>query len=606
MTELQTWSPGDGRPHSPSVGAADTRLLGDYVAHWAEVHPGRIALRFTDFAQDRAGVEHTVTFRELDRWSRAIAARIAALAAPGDRVAILMPSGPGYMAAFAGTVRSVGIGVPLFEPEHLGQGDRLQGVLADCRPTCLLTTAALRDEVAALAAGLPEPLDAHVIAVDELRGDGGAADAAAYVRPDRLEADELAYLQYTSGSTRAPAGVQLTHGNVVANARQLMDAFDVDDRDHNAAVSWLPLFHDMGLLLGIVLPMVCAATGSIFDPLAFVQRPVRWLRELARQPHTYTAAPNFAYGYAAKRVRAADRDAIDLSGVRAMLNGAEPVQPRTVRQFLEAFTPHGLRPEALRPSYGLAEATVFVSTTPGERPARITTVDAAALQEHRAVPVAAETGGRTTELVSCGVPVGQDVAIADPASCRRLSDGSVGEVWVHGANVGTGYWGNARESAATFAGALRDADGMPADGWLRTGDLGVFVDGELYITGRIKDTIIVDGRNVYPNDIEATVEEAHAAIAAHRLAAFSVPTDDGEGLVVVAEQHRAAEGAEHGLDAITAAARHAVSVQHAVTLHDFVLVHPHTVPRTSSGKIARQATRANYLEGTLVPVGGRT
>lgn len=583
-------------------------LLADHVMHWAQVHPDRIALRYTDFAQDRSGIEHTVTFGELDDWSRAIAARIAELVAPGDRVAILAPSSPEYMAGFAAVTRSIAIGVPLFEPEHLGQGDRLRAVLQDCRPACLLTTAAHRDAVAALAADMPEPLNAHILVLEELRGDAGAEAAAAYVRPERLQPDEIAYLQYTSGSTRTPAGVELTHGNVVANAYQLVEAFDVDVNDHNAAVSWLPLFHDMGLLLSVVLPIVVAATGSVFDPLAFVQRPVRWMREIARQSCTYTAAPNFAYGYAAKRVRESDRQELDLSGVKAMLNGAEPVQPRTVRQFIETFAPHGLRPEAVRPSYGLAEATVFVSTTPGDRPARILEIDAAALQEHRVTPLTDDGAQdvRTTEIVSCGVAVGQRVAIADAVSCRLLPEATVGEVWVHGANVGAGYWGDGREGADTFGGTLVDPGELPASGWLRTGDLGAIFDGELYITGRLKDTIIIDGRNIYPNDIEATVEEAHVAIAAHRLAAFAVDTGEGEGLVVVAEQHREAEGANRRMDDIVAAARHAVSLQHAVTLHDFVLVHPHTVPRTSSGKIARQATRAQYLEGTLLPVGGRT
>lgn len=602
MTSLDTRAPqtADLRLAADPAGA----LLTDHLAHWADRCPDRIAFRFTDFAQDRAGVEHVVTFGELDRWSRAIAVELGALVEPGDRVAILTPPGPGYMAAFAGALRSEAIGVPLFDPDHLGQGDRLRGVLANCRPACVLVTAADREKIAALLATLDDPLPAHVLAVDDLAGPAGDAAAARYVRPARLQPDEIAYLQYTSGSTRAPAGVELTHANVVANARQLMAAFDVDVADHNAAVSWLPLFHDMGLLLGVVLPIVTGATGSVFDPLAFIQRPVRWLREIARQPHTYTAAPNFAFGYAAKRVKPADREALDLSGVKAMLNGAEPVHPRTVRTFIETFAPHGLRPEAVRPSYGLAEATVFVSTTPGDRPARITAVDADALQSHRAIP-ATDASTRVTELVSCGIPVGQRVAIVDPASQRPQADGTVGEIWVRGANVGAGYWNDPQETAATFGGHLVDAGDLPPAGWLRTGDLGVVVDGELHITGRMKDTIIIDGRNIYPNDVEATVEEAHAAIAAHRLAAFAVDAGDSEALVVVAERHRDAADAAELLDDIAAAARQAVSVQHAVALHDFVLVEPHTVPRTSSGKIARQATRAQYLDGTLAPIGGR-
>lgn len=600
MTELQTSAHPDAL-FGPISRLGDDALLPDYLAYWARTEGDRVAMRFTDFSTQRDGVEHLVTFAELERWARAIAVRIGELTAPGDRAAILTPAGPGYMAAFAGALSSAAVGVPLFEPEHLGQGDRLRGVLADCRPTVVLTTDAHVAAVEALVADLPG-LDPAVIAVDALRDD---VRADTYERPSTLRRDALAYLQYTSGSTRTPAGVELTHHNLVVNARQLMQAFDVDPCDHNAAISWLPLFHDMGLLLGIVLPIVTAATSGIFDALAFIQRPVRWMREIARQPHTYTAAPNFAYGYAAKRVKASDREALDLSGVKAMLNGAEPVHPRTVRQFIETFAPQGLRAEAVRPSYGLAEATVFVSTTPSGRPARITEVDAAALQAHRAIPPSGPDA-RTTELVSCGIAFGQEVALVDPATAELLPDGTVGEVWVHGENVGAGYWGDARESASTFDGRLADPVGLPPSGWLRTGDLGVRIDGELYITGRLKDTIIIDGRNIYPNDVEASVEEAHDAIAAHRLAAFAVETGDTEGLVVVAEQHRDAADAAASLAEIAAAAKQAVSLQHAVSLHDFVLVEPHTVPRTSSGKIARQATRAQYLEGALRPVGGRS
>ncbi|MBJ7329826.1 MAG: fatty acyl-AMP ligase [Solirubrobacteraceae bacterium] len=571
-------------------GMHDDALVPDLLDHWAVARPDRVAWRFVDYASDRAGIEHAVTHAELAVWSRAIAARLAEVTRPGDRVAILTPPGTAYAAGFLGTLRSAAVGVPLFDPEHIGQADRLRGVLADCRPACVLTVRADRETVEAAVA----EHGAHVLCVDEL---AGRADiAAGYERPATLTADRLAYLQYTSGSTRAPAGVRLTQGNLAANARQIAQGFGVHPADHNTGVSWLPLFHDMGLLLGIVVPLTVGGTGHVFDPLAFIQRPIRWMRAIAEQPNPFTAAPNFAFGYAAKRIRPADREALDLSGVRGMLNGAEPVRPRTMAEFVDTFSQCGLRPEVVRPSYGLAEATVFVSTTSLDRPARVLEVDAAALQEHRAVPAA---DGRSTALVSCGVPFGQHVAIADPVTRDRCIDGDVGEIWVHGPNVGIGYWGDPADSSSTFGATLGRPGFEPAHGWLRTGDLGVIVDGELYITGRMKDTIIVDGRNIYPNDIEATVEEAHADIAAHRLAAFAVSDGDGEGLVVVAERHRDAEGAAARLDQIAAAARHAVSLQHAVALFDFVLVDPHTVPRTSSGKIARQATRSQYLEGGL-------
>lgn len=587
-----------GATHAPArqsdpLAASEGALVADYLEHWARVQPDAPAQTFTDYLASREGVTRSVTYAELDRWSRAAAAAIQQRARRGDRVAIVCAQSLEYVVAFTAALRAGVIGVPLFSPDMPGHGDRLHGVLEDCEPVCLLTTTDKLD----LVRELDGSADAQrIVCVDALADDDGDA----FVPPQDISPDDIAYLQYTSGSTRAPAGVELTHGNLLANARQIIEGYDLRYAD-TSAVSWLPLFHDMGLLIGAPGAVVCGAHAHLMDPLAFLMRPQRWMQAMSGKRNVISAAPNFAYGYVAKRMKDADRADLDLSGVIALLNGAEPVLPATVDRFLEAFGPVGVRPEACFPSYGLAEATVFVTRTrPGEGP-RIREFDASALQRGRLEPASA---GRAVQLVSCGTAVNsQHVAIVDSAIPARLPDGDVGEIWVCGPNVGRAYWQRPDETAATFGGVLAEPGDLPAGPWLKTGDLGALVDGDLYVTGRRKDLIIVDGRNVYPHDVELSVERADDAIAAHRLAAFAVPGAGGEVVVVVAERHRTAEDAAARLDDIASAARAAVSSEHAVALQEFVLVEPDTIARTSSGKIARHGARAAYLAGELARVG---
>ncbi|MFT4035626.1 MAG: fatty acyl-AMP ligase [Patulibacter sp.] len=572
-------------------------FTGDYVEHWARAQPHKPAITFVDYFEQRQGIEHVVTYAELDLRTRAVAARIAELTRPGDRVALLAPQGADYVAAFVGALRSHAINVPLYAPDLPGHGERLQAVVADCRPAAILTTSAKADLVRDFCGAHGEVGDPQIICVDELGDEQALADD---YRAPELALDDVAYLQYTSGSTRAPAGVALTHRNLMANVWQLIRGHALQTPEVTC-VSWLPLFHDMGLLLGAAGPVVGGAHSVLLDPVAFILKPLRWLQACSGRPQVITAAPNFAYDYVVKRVKPDDRHALDLHEVVAWANGAEPILPSTLDAFEQAFAPQGVRRTALRPTYGLAEATVLVSVTPpGEAPT-ILDVDGAALQRGIATTELPE-GAHAVPLVSSGRAAQQEVAIVDPQSCERLPDGEVGEIWAHGENIGQGYWQKPCETAALFGATLERAGELPAHGWLRTEDLGVMIDGRLFVTGRIKDLIIVDGRNIYPHDIEHSVEQAHDAIAQRRLAAFSVPTDGGEALVVVAEQYRHAADAPAQLEEIARAARAAVSNEHAVALYDFVLVAPDTVARTSSGKIARKATRASYLDGALAAV----
>ncbi|WP_290060842.1 fatty acyl-AMP ligase, partial [Amycolatopsis solani] len=479
-----------------------------------------------------------------------------------------------YVVAFLGALRAGLVAVPLFAPGLPGHEGRLAGALADCTPRVVLTTAADFDAVREFTGG-PE-----VVAVDALPD----AEAREWPQPDP---DAPAYLQYTSGSTRAPAGVVLTHRNVLANARQACAAYGAEART-TSTVSWLPLFHDMGLILGIGAPMVAGMASVLMDPLAFLERPARWLQALSASPGAISAAPNFAYAYSASRVTEAEKDFLELSRVVSLINGSEPVRPATIAKFQDAFAGCGLRPESHRSSYGLAEATVLVSVTDSGKAARQVTFDRDRLAAGAAMPAASGT-----TLVSCGRPAGQRVRVADPVTGEAVEPGTVGEIRVSGPNVGRGYWGRPEASAATFG--LPPLDPETGEGWLATGDLGVVFDGELFVTGRLKDLVVVDGRNHYPQDIEQTVEE-HPAVRPHSAAAFAVEVPEGEAAVIVVER---AKGFEAEVADAAADLRAAVSAGHGLRLHDVVFLAPGEVPRTSSGKISRARCRVSYADGSL-------
>ncbi|MCR6485181.1 fatty acyl-AMP ligase [Amycolatopsis sp. OK19-0408] len=552
--------------------SGDTESFATLLGRWARVLGDEVAVTHLDHRTVADGRAVSLTWRELDERVGAVAARLLEIAAPGERAAVLVGQSVDYVVAFLGAIRAGLVAVPLFAPGLPGHAGRLAATFADCAPRVALTTTDDFDVVREFAAELP------VIAVDALPP-AGTRDWAA------LDPDAPAYLQYTSGSTRSPAGVVLTHRNVLANARQACAAYGAEART-TSTVSWLPLFHDMGLILGIGAPMIAGMASVLMDPLAFLERPARWLRALSASPGAISAAPNFAYAYCASRVTEAEKSYLELSRVVSLINGSEPVLPATIAKFQDAFAECGLRPEAHRSSYGLAEATVFVSVTDAGRPPRQVTFDRDRLAAGRAVPA-----GSGTTLVSCGRPVGQRVRIADPATGEEAGPGEVGEIRVSGPNVGRGYWG--RPSASTFG--LPPLDPDTGEGWLATGDLGVVVEGELFVTGRLKDLVVVDGRNHYPQDIEQTVE-AHAGVRPHSAAAFAISGDDGEAAVVVLER---AKDAQVDIAAVTAALRAAVSATHGLRLHDVVFLAPGEVPRTSSGKISRAACRQSYLDGAL-------
>ncbi|MFJ9104360.1 fatty acyl-AMP ligase [Streptomyces sp. NPDC102405] len=552
------------------------RSLPEFVQHWARTTPDRRAFTFVDHpAPDSRGVHRTLTWRRLDVRIRAVAARLAEEAGPGARVALLCPQGLEYVTGFLATLAAGLIAVPLYPPGLPGQGDRLTAVLADARPSVVVTTSRHLGEV--------QELCDRVVAVDQVP-DAAAGDLEPV-------GSEVAYLQYTSGSTRTPAGVEISHANVVANARQALGAYGADAHPVTC-VGWLPLYHDMGLVLSIAAPVVRGLLSVLMDPVAFLHEPARWLRLLAAHPRALSAAPNFAYDYCASAVTDAQKADLRLDGIVALINGSEPVRPGTADRFQAAFAGQGLVAETHCPSYGLAEATVFVSAArPGE-PLRRFALDRDALAEGKALP-ARPDDPRAVLLAGCGTPAGQQVRIVDPVSGAPLSEGEVGEIQVRGPNVGRGYWNQEEQTRRVFT----------TDGRLRTGDLGTVLEGQLIVTGRLKDLIVVDGRNHYPQDLEATVQDTHPAVRRDRLAAFGVAGGSGERVVVVAEHTRTTSLAEIDVPALVRAVRAAVSGRHGVRLADVRLVPPGTVPRTSSGKVSRALTRERYLAGAYAADG---
>ncbi len=542
------------------------------------------------FLADGGGEGPRLSYADLDREARAVAAALRDVAEPGDRALLLYAPGLAFIPAFFGCQYAGVVPVPAYPPQsgRLPQGSHPLGrIAADCRPRVVLTDRAVAPLVSAAGAGSVLG-DLPRIVTDQLDPSG-----AGRWRPLRLDGDALALLQYTSGSTAAPKGVMVTHRNLMHNERMILTALG-HGRRHMVVVSWLPQYHDLGLIGGILQVVYCGATLVLMSPAAFLRRPLAWLRAVARYRADTSLGPNFAFDFCVQRSTPEERAALDLSGWRLAAVGSEPVHSGTLERFAAAFEPAGFRPETFYPCYGLAEGTVFVTGGLPSAPPVVQHLDAAALERGRAVPVTATApGGRA--LVGCGRPwLDQEVRVVDPESRLPEADGSVGEIWVSGPSVAQGYWNRPAETAETFHARLGDTGAGP---YLRTGDLGFVRDGELFVTGRIKDVIIVRGRNHYPQDIEATVQAAHPGLRRGRGAAFEVARGGEPRLVVVQEVDRRAGH----LDAAQVAGdiRQSVAEQHGLQVYDVVLLGYGGIPKTSSGKVRRASCRAGYENGEL-------
>ncbi|MGV0746039.1 fatty acyl-AMP ligase [Mycolicibacterium sp. XJ870] len=553
--------------------------------------------RFLDYSQEPDGRAVELSWNALWAQVCAVGARLQQVTSAGDRVAILAPQGVEYVAAFFAAIHAGNVAVPLFAPSLSGHVERLAAVLTDAKPTVVLTTTAASESVRKFLRTLPAADRPRMIAVDAVPDALGSMFTGA-----TLDTDDVAYLQYTSGSTRTPAGVEITHRNVCTNVLQMILAGDLDMGVRS--VSWLPLYHDMGLIM-VMFPALCGGQITLMDPMAFVRRPYRWIKQLAAEAvhgRTFAAAPNFAFELAAERGLPPQGEALDLTNVVTLLNGSEPVTMAAVEKFTTAFAPYGLPATAIKPSYGMAEATLSVASIAPVAAATAVYLDREELSAGRAAVVAADDAGAVA-YVSCGQPIPNQWAVIADGDGIEVPDRTVGEIWLHGNNIGNGYFGRAEETERVFGNKLQTrldagshAEGAPDNGyWLATGDLGVYIDGELYLTGRIKDLIVIDGRNHYPTDIETTVSLSSPAVRSGYVAAFSVPGSRGEELVIVAERAAGAGRAEPG--PIVDAVRAAVSRQHQVRIADVRMVAAGVIPRTTSGKLARNACRTEYLAG---------
>ncbi|MFT4199743.1 long-chain-fatty-acid--AMP ligase FadD32 [Gordonia sp. (in: high G+C Gram-positive bacteria)] len=597
--------------------------LVDYVERNVRDQADTLAYRFVDYSRESEGEYQDLTWAQFGKRLRAVAARLQQVTKHGDRVAILAPQSLEYVIGFFAALYASNIAVPLFSPDEPGHTDRLHAVLDDCKPTAILTSTKSAEAVRDFFSDRPAKERPRVIAVDAVPDSVGSTWVAPIAGKDHNK-DTVAYLQYTSGSTRVPAGVEITYLAVAANVLQIYDTIEIDL--NSRGVTWLPMFHDMGLLT-VILPALGGRFITIMSPAAFVRRPSRWIKELAAHSDgagTFAAAPNFAFEHAAARGLPKEGEELDLSNVIGLINGSEPVTVSSMKKFNDAFGPYGLPKTAIKPCYGMAEATLFVSATARENEAKIIYVDREDLGAGK-LTLVDEDAPNAVAQVSCGqVAMSQWAVIVDPETGEERADGHIGEIWLHGLNIGKGYWNKVDETEATFHNKLKKplasgshAEGTePGDNWMATGDYGVWLDNELYITGRVKDLVIVDGRNHYPQDLEFSAQEASTALRPGYVAAFAVPTnelpqevfdnatsgvkfdadDASEQLVIVAER---GPGKRTDPQEVADTVRAAVASRHGVMVRDVLLVPAGSIPRTSSGKIARRATKAAYVDGTL-------
>jgi acyl-CoA synthetase (AMP-forming)/AMP-acid ligase II len=560
--------------------------LADLLRHRAAVQPQD---RAYVVLSDRGREEAAVTFAEIERRASALARRIAARAVPGERALLLCPTGIDFMVGFFGCVLAGVIAVPMMLPRRQSARDASAGIVADCAPRLALALRALiGGERGDLVGRIGSP-GLEWLAIDDPETADGCVGALA-----PSAGDHLAFLQYTSGSTSAPKGVMVSHANLLANLAMIQTAFG--NTPSSTYVSWVPLYHDMGLIINALQALYLGAMCVLLAPVAFIQRPLVWLRAISDYRAEVAGGPNFAFDLCVDRYRPEQMEGIDLSGWRLAFNGAEPVRADTIRRFGETFAPHGFAPSAIYPAYGMAEATVLISA--GRRGAGpvMRTLSRQGLQQHRAG--APSDAGDAQIVVGCGQALaGERIAIVDPASKRRLPADRVGEVWVAGPNVAHGYWRNVEAGKGVFGAQI---DGETNASWLRTGDLG-FIDetGELFITGRIKEIVIIRGANHYPQDIEDTVQNCHPALRRHGGAAFTILADHrAERLVVVQEVERTQR---HQIEPseIIGRIREAIVSEHEIVPHQIMLLRPGALPKTTSGKIQRALSRQLWLAGSL-------
>jgi acyl-CoA synthetase (AMP-forming)/AMP-acid ligase II/AcrR family transcriptional regulator/acyl carrier protein len=583
----------DSGPQEVTMPAPEphSETLFDILHARARDTPDRQAFSYLEDGESR---ESVVSYGELDRRARAIAAHLQQRHVVGDRVLLLYPPGLDFVTAFYACTYAGVVAVPAYPPDPTRLDrtlPRLQAILSDCGAQTVLTTSVIQSMAGFLFPG-GSPLSGLTwLASDQL--EKGTPDG--WVAP-AIDAESVAFLQYTSGSTGAPKGVVITHRNVLVN--QEMMRLVSGGSDQTVVLSWVPFYHDLGLIGGVVHPVYVGGRSVLMSPLDFLQKPVRWLRAVTRHRATFSAGPNFAFELCTRRIPEAEREGLDLASWKMALVGAEPIAASTLERFTREFEPSGFDPRAFFQGYGMAETVLSVSSGQMGVVHRTVLLDKRDLRRNVVTVVAGGRGGADfAEVVSCGRPLpGQDIRVVDPESRTARGEREIGEIWVRGGNVARGYWNRVEETAQTFGAQLHGAGGAEEGPFLRSGDLGFFHDGELYVTGRLKDLIILRGRNLYPQDLEACVERAHPALRPGCGAAFSIQLAAGEALVVAQEIRKDTDADPRD---VIAAVRRALLREEGLRCHGVLLLRAGSIPKTSSGKIRRSACREAFLDGTL-------
>ena len=542
------------------------------------------------FLGDGETITARLSYADLEKTAQASAVLLNGLQCQGKPILLLYPPGLDYIAAFFGCLCAGAIAVPAYPPRPNRSLERLQSVIQDAQAQVALTHSSVLQGLEKRFAEHAELKQLHWLATDDV----DLSLASRWQAPN-ISPEHLALLQYTSGSTGTPKGVMISHGNLIHNSARINAFFE--DTPQSSGVSWLPPYHDMGLVGGVLQPMYVGAPMALMPPVAFLQKPFRWLQAISDYGATTSGGPNFAYDFCVQKITPEQRQALDLSTWTLAFSGAEPVRAETLDRFTETFAPQGFCREAFYPCYGMAETTLMVTGCVRNALPQLETVSDRALQANQAISTPDSDDQRT--LVGCGqTAADQILKIVDPHSLKPCPERTVGEIWVsQSGSLAQGYWQRPEQTAETFQASLADIGRV----FLRTGDLGFLQAGELFVTGRLKELIIIRGRNYYPKDIEETVEKAHEALRPGAAAAFTITVEGQERLVLVCELERRFIRNLDG-EAVVAAVRRAVAEHHDLQLHGLQLLKTGNLPKTSSGKIQRYRCRAGYLDQQLEAV----
>jgi acyl-CoA synthetase (AMP-forming)/AMP-acid ligase II len=545
------------------------------------------------FLKDRENQAQTITYQQLSQISQRIAAKLQSLIPPGARALLLYPQGLEFITAFLGCLSAGIIAVPAYPPKRNQKMSRLIAIIEDCQPQIILTTSSLLENIQSKIKDFLNLSIIQFLATDNLNDD----EDCEFHFPE-ISGNSLAFLQYTSGSTGSPKGVMISHDNIAHNSVYIQKAFQLTEK--SVSVTWLPSFHDMGLIDGVIQPLYTGFLGVIMSPESFLKNPILWLQAITKYRGTHSGGPNLGYELCVQRITSEQQKSLDLSSWVSAYNGAEPIRRKTLDNFINKFQSSGFKSQYFYPCYGMAEATLMISGGNIEDEPVYLNVQSDFLENNQIVE-GEKDSEHYQKLVGCGqVWLDTEVKIVDPESCLECGDNQVGEIWVSGSSIAQGYWQEEEKTIATFQAKL--ANTTDERNFLRTGDRGFLRAGELFITGRIKDVIIIWGRNHYPQDIEYSVQQSHQALRLDCGAAFTIEIDNQEKLVIVQEVERTYLN-NLNANEVFFAIREAVALHHALQVYAIALIKPASIFKTSSGKIQRYACRHAFLTETLAIIG---